>query len=763
MKKFLLSCCLALGIGTQAQYNYLGDFEDPGYSTTIYKQFSGGTRTTDALCNGQYGGQLALGSLLTSTGYMVDLSTISQTGNGQQLTVSASYKKASGIVGTISLAYFIYDADTTLWTIYRVGTIQSITTDAITTCTPLTATIPAGALQPGQVAGVGVWVTRTSGSGNVYVDDISIAQEVVNDVPQSCATWANPTAGATISGGNVNLSWSNVPTAVNYKLTIGTTSGGSDVLNTIVSSNSFNTTLPTGTTFYAKVVPTNLVGDAVGCTEITFDTDSSIAYCGPITASSTVYPISSVVFNGTTKTSSAATGSPAYEDFTSTILNGYAGGTYPITITGTGLNSYRFGATVFIDWNEDGDFADAGEQYFTTSPFLSNTLATNVLTGNIAIPSTVTAGNKRVRIKYNYNASATSIITALSDPCESMGNGQVEDYTLAVTVHTNVPECTTITAPTEGATVPQGSGTITWAAAEGATAYKLSVGTTSGGSDIFTGTVISTSQSVTLPSINTTYYAKVVPTNSVGDATGCPEISFQTGSVYIYCTAAATSTSTSFEKIGNVAISNVNNPSTSAIGYEDFTAIVINGKQGLSYPITVDVTNGYSSDKVYVWVDFNHDGIFTDAAPEKFTLNYDNTTKKATGDIAIPSDAFIGETRFRIRLDDSTSSGANSTPCGNSTYGQVEDYTLKIADPTLAVSNANSAKISLYPNPFTDILRISDTKDVVSVVITDISGRTVKTLSPALELNLSGLNTGLYIVSLKMKDGSMQTFKAIKK
>jgi hypothetical protein len=52
-----------------------------------------------------------------------------------------------------------------------------------------------------------------------------------------------------------------------------------------------------------------------------------------------------------------------------------------------------------------------------------------------------------------------------------------------------------------------------------------------------------------------------------------------------YCTADATSTA--FEKISNVTFSNVNNNSTSTAGYENFTALVANVFQGISYPISI--------------------------------------------------------------------------------------------------------------------------------------------------------------------------------
>ncbi|MCG2793356.1 MAG: T9SS type A sorting domain-containing protein [Weeksellaceae bacterium] len=83
----------------------------------------------------------------------------------------------------------------------------------------------------------------------------------------------------------------------------------------------------------------------------------------------------------------------------------------------------------------------------------------------------------------------------------------------------------------------------------------------------------------------------------------------------------------------------------------------------------------------------------------------------------------------------------------------------------LAVNDNLTPKtaLSLYPNPFTDVLNISDIKGVKSVSIHDMSGREVKTLAPSTELNVTNLKQGVYIVNLKMEDGSVKTFKAIKK
>lgn len=77
---------------------------------------------------------------------------------------------------------------------------------------------------------------------------------------------------------------------------------------------------------------------------------------------------------------------------------------------------------------------------------------------------------------------------------------------------------------------------------------------------------------------------------------------------------------------------------------------------------------------------------------------------------------------------------------------------------------SNEKGIKVYPNPFADVLNISDVKNVKSVSVVDIAGRLVKTIEkPNSALQLGELKSGMYIVVLNMNDGSKQTIKAIKK
>ncbi len=143
------------------------------------------------------------------------------------------------------------------------------------------------------------------------------------------------------------------------------------------------------------------------------------------------------------------------------------------------------------------------------------------------------------------------------------------------------------------------------------------------------------------------------------------------------CYCAAGSDDVVFEKISNVTFNTINNNSTSTAGYENFTAIGTTVVQSQQVPISITLSNGFSSDQAFVWIDFNQDGDFFDAGEQVYTSQA--TGGPFNGVIAIPANAPTGTTRMRVRMHDSFGAVPNSTPCGNSDYGQVEDYSITIA------------------------------------------------------------------------------------
>ena len=142
-----------------------------------------------------------------------------------------------------------------------------------------------------------------------------------------------------------------------------------------------------------------------------------------------------------------------------------------------------------------------------------------------------------------------------------------------------------------------------------------------------------------------------------------------------YCTAGATSTL--FEKISRVRYNQIDNSSTATASYENFTTVSTAAYLGATSSITVNISNGFSSDQTLVWIDFNQNGNFSDPGELVFTSG--QSAGPHVGAITIPATALQGNTRMRVRMHDSDPlSVPNSTPCGNSGYGQVEDYTVNI-------------------------------------------------------------------------------------
>lgn len=93
-----------------------------------------------------------------------------------------------------------------------------------------------------------------------------------------------------------------------------------------------------------------------------------------------------------------------------------------------------------------------------------------------------------------------------------------------------IPACAVVTYPLNNATLVPLSPVITWGASSGASSYKVSIGTTPGGTDIVNQqSVTTTSFTPSSPLlINATYYLRVISVGLGGEPSGCSEIKFKT-------------------------------------------------------------------------------------------------------------------------------------------------------------------------------------------------------------------------------------------
>jgi serine protease len=115
--------------------------------------------------------------------------------------------------------------------------------------------------------------------------------------------------------------------------------------------------------------------------------------------------------------------SGGYSRFDTVTTTLKSGKTYPIGIKpGFTSTSFSEGARVWIDFNQDGDFNDAGEQIIEILSF------TNSKSLNFTVPNTVVEGVTRLRVAMKYNGFSNPLPT----PCENYSGGEVEDYCIKI-------------------------------------------------------------------------------------------------------------------------------------------------------------------------------------------------------------------------------------------------------------------------------------------------------------------------------------------
>ncbi len=128
------------------------------------------------------------------------------------------------------------------------------------------------------------------------------------------------------------------------------------------------------------------------------------------------------------------------------------------------------------------------------------------------------------------------------------------------------------------------------------------------------------------------------------------------------------------EYISNVTFGTINN-SSFCEGYSNYTAFSNNVALNSPENLTVSIGNYFSGDDVTVWVDWNGDDDFYDANEE---IGYATGAGPHIFSVDPPTGTALGSYTVRVRL--SYSGSPPSDPCGTTTYGEVEDYTINVTE-----------------------------------------------------------------------------------
>lgn len=256
----------------------------------------------------------------------------------------------------------------------------------------------------------------------VSFDDFEL--KVTPNVIPSCATQLTATPSTTCGNFANQLSWAAAADATGYYVTIGTTPGGSNIANAVsVSSTNYSFSGTVNTQYYWKVVPFSGAGSATGCTEQTFTTVATGCYCASVPTSNDGSGITSATL-GTTPFTIADV---MYVNNTATTVAFQPGMNANVQLVfATG---YTYDINIWIDFNNDFDFDDAGELVKTG---IACTNATpNTVDASFMMPANAPAGPHRMRIG---TADSGQVPPA---PCYSGSYGVTLDFTVDTTLGSN--------------------------------------------------------------------------------------------------------------------------------------------------------------------------------------------------------------------------------------------------------------------------------------------------------------------------------------
>ena len=234
-----------------------------------------------------------------------------------------------------------------------------------------------------------------------------------------------------------------------------------------------------------------------------------------------------------------------------------------------------------------------------------------------------------------------------------------------------------------------------------------------------------------------------------------------------YCEASGTTSQQEWIKRVQIR-SDFSNRSNNDQGYGNYTHLNATIMRGV--PTQIRLTPGYLSyayrESWRIWIDFNNDGEFH---PYQEKVLQRRGRNRINTQITIPAHIPVGTYRMRIAMN---GNGQYPTPCGQFSYGEVEDYSLTVTDspddlriaapePEIFEEETELPLLTAYPNPsmgdVTLLFRSTKPREGMRVVVSDLLGRTVyerdlgevRPGENLRDLSLSHLVPGLYIVSIR--------------
>lgn len=226
------------------------------------------------------------------------------------------------------------------------------------------------------------------------------------------------------------------------------------------------------------------------------------------------------------------------------------------------------------------------------------------------------------------------------------------------------------------------------------------------------------------------------------------------------------------EWIARVKVGDFEQNSLSNGGYGDFTAapasVVLNREEAYEIKLSPGFASSVGFNEYFrVWVDLNHNGLFTSS--EIVWESSEGSKTEQTGTITIAATALTGNTRMRIGM--LSQSGISACNFSTRVFGEYEDYCVEIRDGSTATTDRTASfSVACGPNPVSDLLNIQlgNVEEDLMLEIWNINGirqggptQVSRMQSASFELDCSDLPNGLYWLRLSGEKSGSATFRVV--
>ncbi|MDC3365926.1 M12 family metallo-peptidase [Flavobacteriaceae bacterium] len=269
-------------------------------------------------------------------------------------------------------------------------------------------------------AAVNTYQIDITASSNSITRNLGATLDIIGDTFASL-NLTSPNNTETGVGLSPVFTWEEISNASSYDIEIAADQQFSSILfsENVITNSYSGATLNQSTTYYWRVKAKNSCGDGDFSPANSFIT-LTCTVCSSSGITNLNTSITKVIFN----TIDNSSGKSGYSDYTDISTSVKADEVHDLTIRLNTDGRYTNRAKVWIDWNQNCDFNDEGEEYDLGSAFNVSDGLTSESPLSITVPTDAVIGTTTMRVSSNYVGYAES--------CESGFDGEVEDYSIEV-------------------------------------------------------------------------------------------------------------------------------------------------------------------------------------------------------------------------------------------------------------------------------------------------------------------------------------------